>query len=346
MSSTHPQARIAILGAGLIGKRHAEYVAKEAVLSAIVDPDEEAKAVAEKHSTKHYSNLDDLLNDDKPDGIIIATPNQMHEKHAIQCMEAGIPVLIEKPITDTVAAAERIVAVGKRTKVPILVGHHRRYNPLIVRAKQAIDEGKLGRIVAVHTSCWFYKPDDYFTAEWRRAKGGGPILVNMIHDVDLLRHFCGDVQSVQAQQSNAVRGHAVEDTAVILLKFISGALGTVTVSDSIAAPWSWELTAAENPIYPQTHTTSTMIGGTNGSLSIPDLGFWQHDDAPDWWSPISRNALTYDEGDPLLLQVRHFADVILNNAEPIMSGQEGLATLKVMGAIIEASQTDACITIA
>ncbi|MBL4891401.1 MAG: Gfo/Idh/MocA family oxidoreductase [Rhizobiaceae bacterium] len=346
MNSSHAHARIAILGAGLIGKRHAEYVAGEAILSAIVDPAEEAKAVAQKHSVNHYSSLDDLLNDDKPDGVIIATPNQMHEEHAIKCMEAGIPVLIEKPIADTVAAAERIVAVGEKTKVPILVGHHRRYNPLIARAKQAIDEGKLGRIVAVHTSCWFYKPDDYFTAEWRRASGAGPILVNMIHDVDLLRYFCGDVHSVQAQQSNAVRGHVVEDTAVILLKFTNGALGTVTVSDSIAAPWSWELAAAENPAYPVTGTTSTMIGGTIGSLSVPDLGLWQHDDAPSWWNPISRNALNYDEGDPLSLQIRHFADVIAGNTEPVMSGHEGLATLKVMGAINEAAHTGACINIA
>ncbi|MFK5979441.1 MAG: Gfo/Idh/MocA family oxidoreductase [Rhizobiaceae bacterium] len=346
MSSSRSHVRIAILGAGLIGKRHADYVTGEAILSGIVDPAEEAKAVAQKHSVNHYSSLDDLLNEDKPDGVIVATPNQMHEKHAIQCMEAGIPVLIEKPIADTVAAAERIVAIGKKTNVPILVGHHRRYNPLIAKAKQAIDEGKLGRIVAVHTSCWFYKPDDYFTAEWRRDSGGGPILVNMIHDVDLLRHFCGDVRCVQAQQSNALRGHAVEDTAVILLKFTSGALGTVTVSDTIAAPWSWELTAGENPVYPETDTTSTMIGGTAGSLSIPDLGFWQHDNAPSWWNPISRTPLAHDDGDPLQLQIRHFADVILRNAEPIMSGQEGLATLKVMGAIKEAAQTGACIDVA
>ena len=113
---------------------------------------------------------------------------------------------------------------------------------MIQRAKAEIDSDRLGQIVSVHGMFWLIKPDDYFDVPWRREKGAGPILLNLIHDVDLLRYLCGEIVAVQAAQSNRVRGNAVEETAVIILHFDSGALGTMNVSDTIQSPWSWEFT--------------------------------------------------------------------------------------------------------
>jgi predicted dehydrogenase len=148
--------------------------------------------------------------------------------------------------------------------MPLLVGHHRRYNSMIQKAKTIIDSGRLGRIVAVHGAFWAMKPDDYFDVAWRREKGAGPILINLIHDVDLFRFLCGEIIAVQAMESNAVRGNPVEDTAAILLRFANGAIGSLTVSDSIVAPWSWELTTGENPAYPRQDQFCYLIGGTHG----------------------------------------------------------------------------------
>lgn len=339
MIHTTNKVRIAVLGAGLIGRRHAEHVAGEATLAAIVDPAEAATTVARDLAVPLFASLEALLAVDKPDGLIIATPNQFHLPHGLQAIEAGIPVLIEKPIADSVDAAERLVQAADAADVPVLVGHHRRHNPLVDEAKKAIDAGRLGRVVAAHTTFWVHKPADYFDVAWRRQPGAGPVFINLIHDVDLLRYFCGDVASVQAVESNAVRGNAVEDTAVILLKFKTGVLGTVSVSDTIAAPWSWELSAGENPAYPPTSVASTMIGGTLGSLSIPDLGLWSYDGAPSWWQPLQRQSILPAAADPLVLQIRHFADVICGRAEPLMSGREGLETLRVITAIKQAAQT-------
>jgi len=122
---------------------------------------------------------------------------------------------------------------------------------MIEKAKQIIKSGRLGQVLTLHGQFWLMKPDDYFDIAWRREKGAGPVFLNLIHDVDLFRHLCGEVVCVQGQESNVVRGNAVEETAVILLRFASGALGTVNGSDSVVAPWSWELTAGENPAYPQ-----------------------------------------------------------------------------------------------
>lgn len=252
-------------------------------------------------------------------------------------MEAGIPVLVEKPIADTLHAAMRIEEVSKRTGVPVLVGHHRRHNPIVTRAVEAIHSGLLGEIIAVQGQFWLYKPDDYFDAQWRTRDGGGPILINFIHDIDLLRAFCGDIAEIQAMRSNRQRGHAVEDTAAILLRFESGALGTFTLSDTIAAPWSWEMTSGENPIYPHRPGSCYRIGGTKGSLSLPDLTFWQHKGPRSWWEAIEPQTLHTEprSEDAFTLQFKHFLDVI-EGAPPKVSAAQGRASLEAVLAALEA----------
>src|SRR5204862_8247946 len=135
--------------------------------------------------------------------------------------------------------------------------------------------------------------DDYFETAWRREKGAGPVFLNLIHDVDLLRYLCGEIVSVQAQESRDQRGHAVEDTAVILLRFADGALGTVNVSDSVVAPWSWELTTGENPVYPQQDQGCYQIGGTHGALTVPQLEVWSNRDKRSWWEPLQRERVPF-----------------------------------------------------
>jgi predicted dehydrogenase len=201
-------------------------------------------------------------------------------------------------------------------------------------------------VLAVQASCWFHKPDEYFEVAWRRQKGGGPILLNLIHDVDLLRYICGDVVSVQAMKSNAVRGHPVEETAGILLAFASGAIGTISVSDAIAAPWSWEMTAGENPSYPRTGEACYLVGGTRGSLSIPNLAQWHYEGKRSWWEPIERRSLLANTGDPLVLQMRHFADVSLGRATPIVTARDALETLKVIAAIGMAAENGRSVRVA
>jgi predicted dehydrogenase len=265
--------------------------------------------------------------------VIIATPNQIHVANGLEAVAAGVPALVEKPIADDIASATAMVEAAEAAGVALLVGHHRRHNPMIQAARRAIDAGRLGDVLAVHGICWVFKPDDYFDIPWRREKGAGPVYLNLIHDVDNLRYLCGEVASVQALESNAVRGNAVEETAVILLRFASGALGTVTVSDSIVAPWSWELTTGENPNYPRTSEGCYQIGGTHGALSIPQLDLWRNAGTRSWFEPIAPERLPYKPQDPLRLQVQQFCKVIRGEEAPLVSGREGLETLRVIDAV-------------
>ncbi len=327
--------RIAVAGAGLVGKRHVEAIERcnEAIVSAIVDPDPATQDVASQNGCKRYASIADMLAAEPADGVIIATPNQMHVEGGLQCVRAGIPVLVEKPIADSAQSASRLVNEAARLDVPVLVGHHRRHNPLIRAARRQIESGAVGDIVAVHAACWLHKPDDYFNVAWRTQPGAGPVFINLIHDIDLLRYLAGEIVSVQAADSSHARGNDVEDTAAIIVRFANGALGTVTVSDSIVAPWSWELTAAENPAYPVTDETCYYIGGTRGSLEIPKGKIWTQSGERSWWRPINHTSYDTIARDPLDEQIDHFCRVIAGTEQPIVSGREGLKSLAVVEAI-------------
>jgi len=211
---------------------------------------------------------------------MIATPNVTHARIATDCLERGVGVIVEKPIAHTVEDAQHICDISRSKDIPALVGHHRRYNPIVRHAKQIIDSGKLGRPVAATVLCTWRKPDEYFNVVWRREPGGGPILMNAIHDIDLLRHLFGEIESVQALVSNAVRRFVVEDTSAIICKFRNGAVGTITVSDTTAAPWNWDLNAGEAEHFPRQDANAYFLSGTEASITLPRLEIWERPPCP------------------------------------------------------------------
>lgn len=332
---------LAICGFGLVGRRHAEAIAslQDVSVAAVVEPSRHGQAKATDMGLTCYETLDDLFAKHPIDGLIVATPTPLHVEQALAAIGHGCPVLIEKPIATNVEDAARVVSASAARGVPVLVGHHRRYNPLIEAAHDVIGAGEIGDVRAVNATCWFYKPDAYFDeAPWRKDAGAGPISVNLVHDVDLIRHLCGEVETVSAHAAPSTRGYANEDVAAAVLTLTNGAIVTISVSDSIVAPWSWEMTSREYPVYPQTSESCYMIGGSHGALSIPDLRVWTHADGQrDWWTPISAQKMDRAQSDPLANQIKHFRDVIVNGAAPRVSGEEGLRTLRV----IEAMQTSA-----
>lgn len=335
--------RIGVVGAGRIGRRHVELVGRspECELAGVVDPDPRAATLAGNADAPWYRTLDELLAAGTLDGVIVATPNALHLTHALPCIAAGIAVLVEKPIATTVADGLRLADVSEHHDVPMLVGHHRRHSPLLAAARAILADGLLGDVVAVTASTMFAKPDDYFeAAAWRREAGGGPILINLIHDVDALRMLLGEVVSVQAVASNRVRGFPVEETVAVTMRFSSGALGSLLLSDTAAAPLSWELTAGEDPVYPRHEDRDCyVIAGTRGSLGIPTMRLLTFDGAPSWHRPLRASVSGVLPADPLSRQLEHFCAVIRRDADPLVSGRDAVETLRVTLAIAEASRT-------
>ena len=338
-----PLVQLAVAGAGMIGKRHIELIQSNprTRLCAVVDPTPASVTFAANLGVAHFASLDELFAQPaavKPDGVILATPNHLHVAGALACAQHGVPAIIEKPVADSLAAGRQLAAALEKNPVPMLVGHHRRHSSTLQLARRAIQSGQLGRIVTVMGSAQFYKPDSYFEqGTWRKEAGGGPILINLIHEMDNLRYLCGEVEYVHAMASNAVRQFAVEDTAVITLKFSSGALGTVTLSDTVASPRSWEQTSGEDAAYARYASEDCyFISGTQGSLAIPTMRTWsygQGGEEPGWWTPFVEKKLALQAVDPLQAQLAHFCDVIAGRAAPIITVADALQSLRTVEAV-------------
>lgn len=343
--------RIAVAGAGLIGKRHMELIRAnpETELHAVIDPAPASQEHARSEGVSHYRTLDDFFAEENTsiqvDGVILATPNAMHVAGAMACLRAGIPALVEKPVADSLLDARMLIQAERASKVRLLVGHHRRHSAILRNVKQTLDSGLLGKAVTLTGTALFYKPDTYFEAgPWRKEEGGGPILINLIHEIDSLRYLLGEVVQVQALTSNAVRQFAVEDSAAISLRFASGALATFTLSDTAASPRSWEQTSQENPDYPSYPDQDCyFISGTRGSIGVPTLRLWRYESAGSWWTPFSASQLKKQQIDPMAQQLAHFCDVIRGRAAPLVTVADAAQSLAVTLAVIDAARTGATI---
>jgi predicted dehydrogenase len=346
--------RIAVAGAGLIGLRHIEETQKSkgAKLSAIIDPSPKAAEVAQRERVPLYQSLQECFAKDRPDGVVLATPNQMHVDQGLECIAAGIPVLVEKPVGHTLEEGKRLVETAERANAKLLVGHHRVHSPILHKAVEVIKSGILGQMVGVIGSAVFYKPDSegYYDGPfaWRREPSGGPILLNMIHEVGNLRAMVGEIVALQAFASNATRKFAVEDTVAINLRFENGALGTFLLSDTAASPKSWEQTSQENKTYPTyADEDAYVIIGSDGSLAIPTmrLKYYTKKEDRSWHKPFISETIPLERADPLALQIEHFAAVIRGETKPLVSGRDGLQNLRVTDAIIEAAKTSQTVNV-
>lgn len=344
--------RIAVAGAGTIGRRHIEEIRKsrDAKLAAIIDPSPAANDIAHGEGVRVYASLDECLARVRPDGVVLATPNHLHVVQALQCVAAGVPVLVEKPLAHTLEEGQRLVDAAERAGAKLLVGHHRRHSPILHEAVAIVQSGILGPIVAVLGSAVFCKPDDYFEGAyaWRREIGGGPILINLIHEIGNLRAMVGEIAAVQAMASNATRKLAVEDTAAINLRFANGALGTFLLSDTAASARSWEQTSQENSAYATyADEDAYVIMGTEGSLAVPTMRLKRYGRKEDrsWFKPFLCETRSVARVDPLAVQIEHFAAVIRGDAAPLVSGRDGLQNLRVVDAIERAVKSGATVNV-
>jgi predicted dehydrogenase len=335
------KVRLAVIGAGAFGQRHLSYLQREPLCEvvAVADPMPAAADFATAHGYRYFSDYRCMLDAVKPEGAIIASPNALHAPMGLACAERGVHILVEKPIAETLPAAQSLAAAAGRAGVALLVGHHRRYNPIIEKAREIVRGGGIGRLTAVVAMWLIRKPDPYFDVAWRRQPGGGPVLINLIHDIDDLRFICGEIASVQAITSSGMRGFAVEDTAAITLRFASGALGTATLSDVVSAPWSWELTSGEAAQYPQRPENCYMFAGTEGSLTVPKLELWRYEGEQSWTRPLVKQIFAVTTEDPLTRQLRHFCHVIRGEEPPRITGADAVRTLATTLAVLDAARS-------
>ncbi len=329
--------RIALIGAGQIGRRHLDVILPDPDYAAAGIADPAAEDFARQRGLAYFSDAEAMLDEVRPDGAIVASPNQFHVAGAMACIARKVPVLIEKPLADSLAGALDLVAAAKAAGVPVLVGHHRRHNPIMRKAAEVIRDGWLGQVAAVSCTWLSHKHDAYFDIAWRRQPGGGTALINGIHEIDCLRMLCGEIESIQAFVGHGVREFPVEDTAAAVIRFESGTLGTIIISDTVSTPWSREWTSHENPNYPHESQNSILVAGTKGSLAVPSLEYWWHEPGQGWFDPLTRRRIPIRPADAYVGQMRNLAQVIRGLEDPVVSGEQGLRTLAATLAIAESA---------
>jgi predicted dehydrogenase len=339
------KVRIGLIGLGLMGIPHARILKKvdECDLVAAAEVDEKQKKVAEELGIKFYQNYEEMIAKESLQGVILALPNHLHAPIGIACAKKGLHLFVEKPIAQSVSEAERLVEAAKENKVQILVGHQRRFSSLVEKAREIVTGGELGRLVGVTITWALLKPGAYYEGpmSWRKEIGGGPILINLIHEIDTLRYICGEIEEVYAQVSNKVRNFPVEDTASITLRFQSGALGTVFLTDCTPSLTSWEGTTGENPLLYSDFGNCYHFFGTEASLLFPQMKRrYYADPAKTGWNyPITEQGYKINREDPYIKEFSHFCRVIQGQESPRTSGEDGKRTLEVTLAIKRSGET-------
>ena len=239
---------------------------------ALSDPDPAKGKLAAELGVTYYRDYREMIDQEQSGRRADLVPNEAHDAVGVECAARGLHLFMEKPIASSLEAADRLIGAARANQVQLYVAHHRRFNPRINRVRQALRDGELGELVGVSVLWCMYKPSEYFAAgPWRAKKGGGPILINTIHEIDLLRYLHGEFSRVYAEVSNKSRGFEVEDTVSVSMRFQDGALASILMSDAAPSLWGYESTAGENPFFYPTKGDLYHFLGRKASLTFPGL---------------------------------------------------------------------------
>jgi predicted dehydrogenase len=337
---------LALIGFGAIGRRHADAIRKTpgCELVGIAAASERRRAQADAWQVPFFTDFRRMLDEVRADGVIDATPSALRLEIVRAVAARGLDLLVEKPIADTIETALQMVNIAREASIKLIVGQHRRHNPLIAEAKRLVRAGDLGDVKMAAVLWLGQKPDVYYQEAWRAQPGGGPLITNLIHDIDTLRFILGDIDRVSAFASAKTRGLPFPDMLSISLRFQSGALGSIALADTVAAPWVFEMTSGEDPSYPRNGENQLFLAGTRASLALPQMALWRHPDGGGWRTPIERRFVEVEPAVPLERQIAHFCRVVRREETPIVSGDDALMSLAVVTAIAEAARVEHAIS--
>ncbi len=226
---------VGIVGAGTIGAVHAAAIGElaEARVVAVAEPREDAgQALAAEHGATWHADYDDLLARPDVDLVVLGTPSGMHPDQAVRAAGAGKHVVSEKPMAITLEGADRMIAACEEAGVTLAVIFQNRFNPAALRLKRAVEAGLFGQPVFGNAFVHWFRSPDYYAEKggWRGTwalDGGGALMNQSIHTIDLLQWTLGPLESLSAYTATLARPIEAEDAASAALRFTGGALGAI-----------------------------------------------------------------------------------------------------------------------
>lgn len=319
--------RFAILGCGRISSRHVDAIInnkEEAELVAVYDIIEELaidkknqyESIIEGSNVKVYKDYNEFLNDKNIDVVTIATISGYHAEQAIDCLNHDKHVIIEKPMALTVEDADKIIALGKEKDKKVCVSHQNRFSPAVQKLRQAIEEGRFGKLIHGTARILWARDDDYYKqASWRGTKelDGGTLMNQCIHNIDLLQWMMGgEVERLSSETDTFIRDIETEDFGAILMRFKNGAVGIVEGSVCV---------------YPKNLEETISIFGEKATVVISgnEIKTWKFEDKKDY------DDIELDETNlghtPLY---EDMINAINEDREPLISGEEGRKAVEII----------------
>jgi predicted dehydrogenase len=314
---------VAIVGTGMWAPRLAG-AAERAGLELVTcfsRGEQKRREFAERFGCEPAASLDEAIAHPRVEGVLLVTPNDVHEEQALACAERGRHVFVEKPIADTTAAGRRMRTACGEAGVTLMVGHAFRRLGAARRVKQVLDDGALGRVVLAEANMSL--PGSFKPEAWRAHRGrspGGPIMQLGIHHVDTLAYWLGPVKRASGRFAHVHSQADIDDVGVVNLEFESGALAALTGS------------------YVSPKTLVLRLYGTDGVLDYrADFSVWPDARALDGGTTLTLGdePLAFDERDMLAEELAEFGRCIRGEGEPETGADEGIAALSAVREALE-----------
>lgn len=330
---------VGISGAGTIGHIHAQALKSidAATLVAIAEPREDAgSAFVSEYGGTHYSSFVDMLDHDGLDIVIVTTPSGIHPDQVVLAAEAGKHVITEKPMAITSDGLDRMIDATERAGVQFAVIFQNRLSSDVLRVKRALENGVFGTPVLANGTMYWHRTQDYYDANggWRGTwslDGGGALMNQAIHTVDLLQWLMGGVASVAAHTATLSHDIETEDTASASFRFRNGALGSITATTS--APKDWpiriEIVGSKGRVTLENNVVTLWDADTQKE----DVALTDEDIAlSDGWEPDEPFGKAHER------QLRLILDAIAEGRQPYVPGREAREAVDCILSLYDAAR--------
>ena len=348
-----------IIGCGKVGDFHAKAFAalENSEFTAVCDNNiERARAFADRYGVKAYDDIEAMIRECALDVVSICTPHPLHANPAVIAADCGCNVLIEKPLASSLEDCDRIIEAGDRNHVTIGTMVQRRFYRPCMRIHQAIEDGKIGRPVLGMVTMLGWRDKNYYDSDpWRgswKGEGGGVMVNQAPHQIDLLQWYMGEVDEIYGVWKNLNHPYIeVEDTAVAVIKFKNGGVGNIVVSNSQnPALFGKVHIFGENGagVGVQTDGGAMFVAGMSSITEAPYNDLWTvagEENMLETWKKEDTdffNSVDYLYCDHRE-QIKDFVDAVQKGEKPLVDAREGRKTVEIFTGIYRATETNSVI---
>lgn len=350
------QIGTAIIGPGKVAHTHAQILAslpQSRFVAVCGRNPERTGAFAAQYGVQPYTDFSTMLRDGAVQMVIVCTPHPQHAEQAIMAAEAGVHVLIEKPMAITVAECDQMIAAAHKNAVKLGVISQRRLYPSALRVREAIDSGKIGRPILGTLTLLGWRSPEYYTMDaWRgtwQGEGGGVLVNQAVHQLDLFQWLMGPIAEVSGYVANLNHPTIeVEDTAVAVIRFQSGALGAIVASNSQNPGLYGNVhvhgsTGASIGV--QTDGGSMFISGVTTAVEPPINDVWtipgEAEQLAEWQAEDRALAQEIDIMTHYhRLQIADFVEAVIEDRPPLVPGTEGRKAVELFEAIYRSQREE------